>query len=173
VVHHPPSVPSADISSPPRYACLDSCQEGLSYWRCPRVNIGSGPHAFSFPSSARRYIFLRLAMLASISVKIDQVVDDVKSQCRIRASCFLVFIQRPSKHLRIGNSGTHQLLVRLLTSLLAPKHASKTCFMRRVWTHVIRSMAYSIVCMLHTCFIAHANLLNRKHPSWLNVKLPT
>ncbi len=104
-------------------------------------------------------------MFALISVKIDQVVDDVKSQCRIRASCFLVFIQRPSKHLRIGNSGTHQLshlLVRLLTSLLAPKHASKHASCDAFEHTSFRSMAYSIVCSIH---VLPSSLSNTLHTS--------
>ena len=36
--------------------------------------------------------------------------------------------------------------------------------------HSLHGLLHS---MLHTCFIAHANLLNRKHPSWRNIKLPT
>jgi len=38
-------------------------------------------------------------MLALISVKGAQVVDDGEDECMVRASCFLVFIQHSPIHL--------------------------------------------------------------------------
>ncbi len=62
----------------------------------------------------------------------------------------------------------------MLITLPITLHASPIYMFSYLLVRLLTSLLHGLLhSMLHTCFIAHANWLNRTHPSWLDIELPT